>query len=73
MGSIPRDGEPIRLNGNISVTCAILKLVASSVAEAEVGALVLNTKEARIVRLTLAELGHPQPQTPIHINNNTAV
>ena len=34
MGSLPRDGEPIGLNGNISVTCAILKLVASSAAEA---------------------------------------
>ena len=45
----------------------------SSAAEAELGALFLNTKEARIVRLTLAELGHPQPQTPIHIDNTTAV
>ena len=61
MGSLPRDGEPIRLNGKIEVTCAILKLVASSAAEAELGALFLNTKEVRIVRLMLAELGHPQP------------
>ena len=73
MGSIPREGKPIHLNGNIVVTCAILKLVASSAAEAELGALFLNTKEARIVRLTLAELGHPQPQTPIHIDNTTTV
>ena len=34
MGRLPRDGEPIRLNGNIAVTCAILKLFASSSAEA---------------------------------------
>ena len=73
MGGIPREGEPIHLNGNIAVTWAILKLVASSAAEAELYALLLNTKEARIVRLTLAELGHPQPQTPIHIDNTTAV
>ena len=73
MGSLPREGEPIHLNGNIAVMCAILKLVASSVAEAELGALFLNTKEARIVRLTLAELGHSQPQNPIHIDNTTAV
>ena len=44
MGSLPHDGEPIHLNGNIAVTCAILKLVASSAAKAELGALVLNTK-----------------------------
>ena len=73
MGSLPRDGEPIQLNGNIAVTCAILKLVASYSAEAELGALLLDTKEARIVRLTLAKLGHPQPQAPIHIDNTTAV
>ena len=60
MGSLPHDGKPIRLNGNIAVTCAILKLVASSAAEAELGAFFLNTKESRIVRLTLAKLGHPQ-------------
>ena len=73
MGSLPRYHEPIQLNGNIAVTCAILKLVASSAAEAELGALFLNTKEARITQLTLAKLGHPQPQIPIHIDNTTAV
>ena len=45
-GSLPHYGEPIQLNGNIAVTCAILKLVASSAAEAELGALFLNTKKA---------------------------
>ena len=69
----PVDREPIQLNGNIAVTCVILKLVASSTAKAEIGALFLNTKEAQIVQLTLSELGHPKPQTPIHIDNATAV
>mgnify|MGYP003316164995 FL=1 len=73
MGSIPRDGKPIKLNGNIAITCAILKSVAASAAEAELGALFLNAQEARIIRLTLAELGHPQPPTPIHIDNSTCV
>ena len=59
MGSLPHKGEPIHLNGNIAVTCAILKIVAYYAAEAEIGALFLNTKESRIVRPTLAELGHP--------------
>ena len=73
LGSMPRPNTPIRLNGNIAVTCAILKIVAASAAEAELGALFLNTKEGRVVRLILEELGHPQPQTPIHIDNTTAV
>ena len=54
MGSLAREGKPIHINGNIAVTCFILKLVAYSAAEAELCALFLNTKEARIVRLTLA-------------------
>ena len=73
MGSLPRYHEPIQLNGNIAVTCDILKLVAYSAAEAELGALFLNTKEARITQLTLAKLGHHQPLTPIHIENTTVV
>jgi hypothetical protein len=53
--------------------CTILKLVAASAAEAELGALFLNAQEANIMRLILTELGHPQPLTPIHINNTTTV
>ena len=73
LGSTPRDNQDIQLNGNIHITCAILKLVAASAAEAELGALFLNAQEARILRLTLLELGHPQPPTPVHVDNTTAV
>ena len=40
---------------------------------AELGALFLNAQQAKILRLTLHELGHPQPATPVHIDNTTAV
>ena len=73
LGSLPTDGKPIQLNGNIMITCKILKLVASSAAEAELGALFVNTNEAKTLRLTLHELGHPQPQTPIHVDNTTVI
>ena len=73
LGSIPQDGTPIFLNGPIHSLCAILKFVASSAAEAELGALFLNAREAKIIRLILIELGHPQPPTPIHIDNTTVV
>jgi hypothetical protein len=73
LGSVPVDGDPIKLNGAIHITCTILKLVAASAAEAELGALFLNAQEAKILRLTLHELGHPQPPTPIHIDNTTTV
>jgi hypothetical protein len=73
LGSLPKANRPIHLNGNTHITCAILKLVVVSVAAAELGALFLNARKAKILQLTLHELGHSQSPTPIHINNMTAV
>jgi hypothetical protein len=73
LGSTPCDGSPIQTNGAVHVTCTILKLVVAAVAEAELGALFLNAQEAKVIRLVLEELGHPQPPTPIHIDNTTTV
>ena len=64
IGDVPQDGKPILLNGNIFVVCGILKCVSASVAEAELGALFINDKETKIIRLILEEMGHPQPPTP---------
>jgi hypothetical protein len=71
LGSIPQDTEPIFINGSIYITCTILKLAAALAAEAELGALFLNTQEAKVILLVLKELGHPQPHTPIHIYNTS--
>jgi hypothetical protein len=73
LGSTPHDGSPIQINGAVHITCTILKLVAASTAEAELGALFFNAQEAKVIRLILEELGHPQPPTPIHIDNTTTV
>ena len=73
LGSIPVDGNPIKLNGAIHITCTILKLVRALAAEAELGELFLSAQQAKIFRLTLAKLGHPQPPTPIYIDNTTNV
>jgi len=70
---MPVDDEPIKLNGTFFTLCAILKFVVSSAAEAELGALFLNCKEGKILRLILKELGHPQSATPVHCDNKTAV
>ena len=53
MGDIPEDGKPILLNGNIFVVCGMLKFVAASAAEAELGSLFINGKETKILRLIL--------------------
>ena len=65
-------GKPIQLKGNILVVSSILRFVVASAAEAEVGALFHNGKEAKVLRLTLQELDHPQPPTLIHCDNKTA-
>ena len=44
----------------------------SSAAEAELGALYLNAKEAVYLRQIHTKMGHLQPQTPIQTENSTA-
>jgi hypothetical protein len=44
----------------------------SSAAEAEMGALFINAKEAVYIRSILQEMGHPQPPTPVQTDNSTA-
>ncbi len=48
LGSLPHNGDPIKLNGNIHVQCRILKLVAASAVEAKLGALSLNAQDAKV-------------------------
>ena len=49
LGSIPKNNEPIILNGEIHSLCKVLKIVAASAAEAELGALFENTQQAKII------------------------
>jgi hypothetical protein len=69
MGSIPVQGQPIPLNGAFYTNSVILKFVVASAAEAELGALFHNCQHGIIFRQTLADMGHPQPKTPVHCDN----
>jgi hypothetical protein len=51
----------------------LIKAIMSSAAEAELGALYINAREVVPQRMTLAEMGHKQPQTPMQTNNTTAL
>ena len=73
LGNMPQANVQTQLNGNVHITCAILKLVASSVAKVELGAQCVNTKLTNILQLTLFELGHSHQSTPIHVDNTTAI
>ena len=62
-----------RNNGAILTLAQIIKPVMSSAAEAELAALYINAREVVPQRHLLNELGHPQPPTPIQIDNSTAL
>jgi hypothetical protein len=59
-------------NRAINILCSIMQEVVSSAAEAKLAALFHNGKEANPIRITLQELGHEQPPTPIQTDNSTA-
>jgi hypothetical protein len=59
-------------NGPVHVLCQLMKEVVSSAVEAELAGLLHNAKEVCPMRITLEELGHPQPPTPIQTDNSTA-
>ena len=50
------------------IICAVM----SSAAEAEIGAMFINAREAVPTRKTLEEMGHPQPKTPMQTDNTAA-
>ena len=60
-------------NGAVITVAQIIKAVMSSAAEAELGALYINSREAVPIRHLLEEMGHKQPPTPIQIDNSTAL
>ena len=60
-------------NGAVLNIAQIIRAVMSSAAEAEIGAMYINAREAVPTRKTLEELGHPQPKTPMQTDNTTAL
>ena len=66
------ESEP-RNNGAVLTVAQIIKAVMSSAAEAELGGLYINSREAVPMRHLLTEMGHPQPPTPIQTDNSTAL
>ncbi len=60
-------------NGAVLNLAQLIKTLMSSAAEAELGALYVNAREAIPQCQTLAEMGHKQPQTPMQTDNTTAL
>jgi hypothetical protein len=60
------------LNGSILNTASVIKNMVASAAESEVRACFQNAQSGAPLRVTLAELGHIQPQTPLRTDNSTS-
>ena len=60
------------INGPVAVVVTVLKNVVSSAAEAEVGSVFVNLKDMAVhLRIILEDMGHPQPPTPVCVDNTT--
>ena len=60
------------INGPIWIECKMLRHVVTSAAEAETAGLFYNCQTAIEIRNMLRALNHPQPATPIKIDNLTS-
>jgi hypothetical protein len=60
------------LNGSILNVASVIKNVVASAAESEVGACFQNAQSGAPLRVTLTELCHIQPPTPLRTDNSTA-
>ena len=60
-------------NGAVLNLAQFIKAVMSSAMEAELGALYIKAQEAVPQQITLTEMGHKQPQTPMQTDNTTAL
>jgi hypothetical protein len=64
--------EQYTLNRSILNVASVIKNVVASAAESEVGACFHNAQSGAPLRVTLTELGHSQPPTPLRTDNSTA-
>ena len=60
-------------NAPFHVVAKIPKMITCSAMETEFAATFYNAKEALPFRVTLTEMGHPQPPTPMGVDNETAI
>jgi hypothetical protein len=64
--------EQETINGSILNVAAVIKTVVASAAESKVGACFNTAQSGAPLRVTLTELGHTQPPTPLRTDNSNA-
>ena len=70
---LSKEGNHNLNNGTIMTLSKIIKFVMSSAGEGEAATSYMNCKAALSLRVALEEMGHPQPQTPVIMDNTSAV
>jgi hypothetical protein len=61
-----------KLNGSILNASVVIKNVVASAAKSEVGSCFQNAQSGAPLRVSLAEVGHQKPATPLKTDNSTA-
>jgi hypothetical protein len=69
-GSKPPEQD--KMNGSILNVTSVIKNVVASAAESEAGACFHNAQSGSPLQVTLTELVHIQPPTPLRTDNSTA-
>jgi hypothetical protein len=59
-------------SGSILSVASVIKKGVASATESEVGVCFQNAQSGAHIRVTLTELGHTQPATPLRTDNSTA-
>jgi len=77
LGNRPAPNKDIALqrtfiDAPIHAEASVLRHVMSAASEAEIAGGYANARDAAETRITLMEMGHPQPPTPLEIDNTTA-
>jgi hypothetical protein len=72
LSSLHDPPTPAPTNGAVHITSVIIKHVMSSAAEDELVALFYIAQDACSIRVTLEEVGHPEPLTAIQRDNKCA-
>ena len=77
LGTVPYFRKPLEyqrtfINATFYIKESILKSVVEAAYKGEVAAVYANTRKLIPFRMILLELGHPQQQTPLEIDNTTA-
>ena len=78
LGNAPDLTKPLAqqctfINALIHVESSILRNVMGAASEAEIAGGYVNARMGVELRIMLMEMGHPQPSTPLELDNTTAV